>query len=81
VIELLLKLLPARNVRVPRADLRWREGDPFDADAWRELATGELFFVAVGASARRRRPAQHLSAFSAKRLMVQLRPTSKRRAA
>jgi hypothetical protein len=61
VIELLLKLLPARNVRVPKADLRWLEGDPFSADAWRELATGELFYAAVGVDARRSRPALHLS--------------------
>jgi hypothetical protein len=54
--ELPLEVEPARNVRVPEQDKRRSRGDRVTADAWRELATGELFFVRPGYDASRRRP-------------------------
>jgi hypothetical protein len=54
--ELPLEADPARNMRVPSEDRRQSRGDDFSGDAWRDLATGELFFVPVGFNASRRRP-------------------------
>lgn len=36
------------NVRVPREDRRQARGDAFAGDAWRDVTTGELFYVVVG---------------------------------
>jgi hypothetical protein len=54
--ELPLEVEPARNVRVPSEDRRQSRGDDFNGDAWRDLATGELFYVPAGFNASRKRP-------------------------
>jgi hypothetical protein len=38
----------ARFIRVPEHDRRIRRGDDFAGDAWLDLATGEVIYVAVG---------------------------------
>jgi len=55
--ELPLESEPARNIRVQSKDRRQSLGDDFSGDAWRDLATGELFYVPIGFNASRRRPA------------------------
>jgi hypothetical protein len=55
--ELPLDVEPERNTRVQSEDRRQSRGDDASADAWRDLATGELFYVPVGFNASRRRPA------------------------
>ncbi len=37
-----------RYVRVPQFDKRVMWGDDFAGDAWKEVATGRIFWVAVG---------------------------------
>jgi hypothetical protein len=58
--ELPLEVEPARNERVRSADRRQSCGDDFNGDAWRDLATGELFYVPAGFNASRKRPAASL---------------------
>jgi len=53
--ELPLESEPARNIRVQSKDRRQSLGDDFSGDAWRDLATGELFYVPIGFNASRRR--------------------------
>jgi hypothetical protein len=38
----------ARYVREPDHDRRIRRGDDFAGDAWRDRATGDIHYVAVG---------------------------------